>query len=111
MRMLQMWKCCRRPEPISNWRLETLALATLATLATFAETVKTASQPWVTNQIARVEANVATNLAAKAAATNVVAALGQTTTNTVVYSATPLLIRPQTDADGVKRYRLIDLSP
>ena len=56
----------------------------------------------------------ATNLvvaATNAIASTVVTALGETSTNTVVYSSTPLLIRSQTDSDGVKRYRLIDLTP
>ena len=93
------------------------SLFTLNSGSAHAETVKTASQPWVTNYVAQAVAplastnQVAQAVAPKADATKVIAALGQTTTNTVVYSSTPLLIRAHTDPDGVKRYRLIDLEP
>ena len=57
-----------------------------------------------TNDLARLVGN-------KADEVKVVTALGETSTNTVVRSSTPLLIRAHTDPDGVKRYRLIDLEP
>ena len=90
-----------------------LAAAFVAAFTIPAETVKTASQPWVTNYVAQAVAPLASTnqVAQKADATKIVTALGQTTTNTVVYSSQPLLIRADTDADGVKRYRLIDLEP
>ena len=63
----------------------------------------------ITNQLVRVEANVATNLAAKADAVTVVAGAQGAVTNRVVYAqGARLVIKADVAPDGVRRWRLVE---